>query len=120
MLWSPGRPASAVLAFVHALVGDSQGILGLADLVEHDCAVRVADVESPATLGERLYGGLDRRRARRAGGKHAELVAPEAVRHARVGHCLAQPVTEAREQSVAGQVTEGVVVGLEAVEVEQR
>ena len=115
------RPASAVLAFVHAMVGDTQGVLGLADVAAQDhAAVRVADRECPAVLAERLHRGVERAPARLAGREHTEFVAPEAVGRAGVGDGLQQPATEAREQCVAGQMTEGVVVGLEAVEVKQR
>ena len=71
-----GRLTSAVLALVHALVHDSQRVLGLAvRVVEHNGAVRVADLERVAALGECVHRGLDRRCARHSGGQRAELVA---------------------------------------------
>ncbi len=52
--------------------------------------------------------------------EHAELVATEPVGTAIAGHRGAQLVADALKQSVAGGVTEAIVVGLEAVEVEDR
>ncbi len=51
--------------------------------------------------------------------QHAELVAAEAVGGAALGHDFGQPATEAGQQRVARGVAEGVVVALEAVEVEE-
>ena len=50
----------------------------------------------------------------------AELVAAEPVGRAAAGDAPAQPFAEPVEQRVAGGVAERVVVGLEAVEVEQQ
>ena len=53
------------------------------------------------------------------GGRHAELVAAEPVGAAVAVHRVRQPLAEPHQQPVAGGVAEGVVVLLEAVEVEQ-
>jgi len=55
-----------------------------------------------------------------AANQDAELVAAEAVRPALRGHRLGQGEPEPAQQQVSGRVPEGVVVGLEAVEVEDR
>ena len=118
---APRRGAPGVLVRIHTLIGDQEGLAGTRRLAgDGDGAIGGRDREPVAVLGER--GGrpeLDLR-ARAGVGQHAELVAAEAI-GAPVGlnaalECLAQ----AREQRVAGKVAEGVVVVLEAVEVEEQ
>ena len=58
--------------------------------------------------------------ARLGGDEHAELVAAHPERAADALHRAGQPAAEVLDQHVAGDVAEDVVVGLEAVEVEQR
>ena len=74
---------------------------------------------SPVSLSASAGAGEQRVGLGR-GGEQAELVAAHAVGGAvgaeRVGQVAAEPV----QQRVAGRVAEGVVVGLEAVEVEER
>jgi hypothetical protein len=51
--------------------------------------------------------------------QHAELVAAHPVRDRVAGERAGEPVPEPHEQRVAGRVAEGVVVALEAVEVDE-
>jgi len=75
-----------------------------------------------AALAEGSCGLLDDRRCVVLGGceQDAELVAAEAVSAAGWLDGVAECVAEPGEQQVACGVAEGVVVALEAVEVEQR
>ena len=115
--------APAALVRVHPLVGEAQGLRRVDPLaVEQDHAVRAADAEAPAVLAERGRGARDdlRRIGVAHAGEDAELVAAHAVGGAVAGDRLREAAAEALEQHVAGDVAEGVVVGLEAVEVVER
>ena len=78
-----------------------------------------AAIEKPSPLSRSAGGRLDERLRRRAGEQHAELVAAHPVGRAGVADGVAQPRAEAAEQRVARRVAEGVVVALEAVQVEE-
>jgi hypothetical protein len=85
-------------------------------------AVGRGDREAVAVLAQRVAGGLDRVEdpGRLGAREHAELVAAHPVGGPAGGHRGLQACGEAGQQRVAGGVAEGVVVGLEAVEVEDR
>ena len=88
---------------------------------EHD-AERGAHRELRAGLGQRGGGPRDQliRRHPAQVQVSAELIAAESIRLPHSVHRSLQPASETREQLVAGQVAERVVVVLEAVEVEQQ
>jgi hypothetical protein len=114
--------AAAVLVRVHALVGLAQRLGRFADPLEHHGAVRAADVEALAPLGQRgaRVGDHGVAVAVRHEREDAELVAAHAVGATAALERGRQVATEALEQRIASRVAERVVVGLEAVEVEQR
>jgi hypothetical protein len=133
------RLAQEGLLGIQALIGDAQRLGGVARLLAQQyLAVASADREALAALQQRacqLGGDLlrfaRRLRARRLreGGllrpacepdEGAELVAAESVGASRALGALGEPAPEARQQSVAGWVAEGVVVALEPVEVEEQ
>ena len=115
------RGAPGVLLRVHALIGDQQSLLAAGRLAgDGDGAVGGGDGESVAMLGQR---GGRRELDLRAGagvGEHAELVAPETIGPAMGPDAALECLAQAREQRVAGEVAEGVVVVLEAIEVEEQ
>ena len=84
--------------------------------------MRGADLEALAVLGQRARGAASARDARVAARRRsdAELVAAEAVGVAARADAPRRLRAEPRQQRVAGGVAEGVVVALEAVEVEQQ
>ena len=86
----------------------------------HD-AEGARDLEALAALVQRRGAGRENGVDAVAAGRdqHAELVAAEPVGVADVADSLGQPRREPHQQAVAGGVAEGVVVLLEAVEVEQ-
>ena len=116
-----GRGA-ARLVLVHALVREAQGIRR-GGYLGRDVrkAVGAADLEHVAGLGERGRGDRDGLRALAVlvAGEHAELVAAHPVRGATALHRAAERHSQAVQQRVAGRMAEGVVVLLEAVEVEE-
>jgi len=83
--------------------------------------MRAIDHETFAFLRERRDGTLDQRTrpGGRSRGEQAELVAAEPVRGARRPGDVFETARQPHEQCVAGGMTEGVVVALEAVEVEE-
>ena len=79
LAWRRGGHAAGVLLRVHALVGDPQGLVGVRRLGrERDRAVRAADPEAVAVLGERERGALDERASgpRRAARSSAQNSSP--------------------------------------------
>ena len=75
---------------------------------------------SPCSCRSSLCGGRERLPVRGLDrGEHAELVAADPVDLAAVADAGGELLREPREQGVARRVAEGVVVGLEAVEVEE-
>ena len=117
----PGGGSRAVLQCVHAQVGHPQR-LGRAHSFggEHDGAVGRRDREALSLLLHRAGGAeLGVGFARRSRAPHrAELVTAEPVCRAVTLYCVRQAPSDALEQAVTGKVAEGVVVGLEAIEVE--
>jgi hypothetical protein len=110
------------LVGVHALVGQNErggGILRL--FGNRDAAARSLDREALAALGERLEACGDEKAAVVRGhrSEDAELVPAESERDAAaLDHLLKLPAEAAQEQ-VSLQMAEGVVVRLEAVQVEE-
>ena len=113
---------ASLLARIHALVGELQRI------VDRACLVWKEDGSARRSHGKRLPTFLERVPAadtavwspsRMRGIKHAELVAPEPIGASDRGDRRLELVTEPRQERIAGDVAERVVVGLEAVEVEQ-
>ncbi len=82
--------------------------------------MRAADVEALAGLVQRGARALELRGEIALADEQAELVASHAVRAAVGRDRGAEVAPETSEQRIAGRVPEAVVVGLEAVEVEQR
>ena len=116
------RTRPRVLLRVHALVGDPQRLGRVHRLArEHDRAVGAGDGEALAALGQRACGARDDRVGDLVARveERAELVAAHPERAAAAGQVGREVAAEADEQRVAGGVAEGVVVVLEAVEVEQ-
>ena len=117
------RAAAAVLVGVHALVGDAQRLAGV---VRPRRARAIAPNEqvmakpSPCSVRARGAVGALRDGIRSDAEQHAELVAAHAVGRAGADDVLAELGSEALQQGVAGRVAVGVVVVLEAVEVEER
>ena len=111
------------LVLVHALIREAQGLDRIGRVLGHEHhAMGCGHVEHVSVLAQRVHRRVEDARGVRGiidGGKHAELVAAHAVGD-RGRNGLAQAFAEAREQGVARRVAEGVVIGLEAVEVEQR
>ena len=89
---------------------------------QRDGAVRAADPEALALLGERSAGAVEESPASAPRGSKSTQNSSPPMRktRARLPMYGAQVAAEAGEQGVAGGVAEGVVVVLEAVEVEQR
>ncbi len=117
-----GGGAAGVLLGVHALVGDAQGVVGAVGFGrERDRAVGAADPEAVALLGERERGAVEERDGILGPDleEHAELVAAHAEDLPAGADVFAQVGAEAGEEDVARRMAEGVVVVLEAVEVEQ-
>ena len=115
--------AARVLVRVHALVGQLQRRLRARGLGgDLDDPVGGADVEALAVLAERLDRARDDRveAAELAVEQETELVPAEAVGGAAALDRAGQRAAEPREQRVAGAVAERVVVGLEAVEIEEQ
>ena len=120
-LWRAGRVRAALLLGVHAAVGELQRGLGVRRVAgQLDDADRRVDPEALALLAQRLAGAHERGGGALGGHEHAELVAAHPERAADALHRAGQPAAEVLDQHVAGDVAEDVVVGLEAVEVEQR
>ena len=120
---APRRYAAAVLLQVHALVGDVERVLGAGGLRrQHHRAVGAGDREAVPVLAERLGGFREQLVdvAVLGRGEDAELVAAHPVRVATALDGLAERAAQADEEGVAGGVAEDVVVGLEAVEIEDR
>ena len=116
-----GRRAAGVLVRVHALVGDEEGLAGDGRLLrDGDGAVGRGDREAVSALDER--GGRQQLDliAAIGVGQDAELVAAEAIRTPVALDTAVERLPEAREERVAGEMAEGVVVALEAVEVEEQ
>ena len=113
-------PALA-LAGVHAPVGKLQGVRGRRGLLGQQTCRTSVDLEALAALGERGRAGREQRVDARPGpaDQRAELVAAQPVGAARPGDGVGEPRGQPHEQLVAGGVAEGVVVLLEAVEVEE-
>ena len=88
---------------------------------EHDRAVGAGDGEALAALGQRAGGAGDDRVGDLVARveERAELVAAHPERAAAAGQVGREVAAEADEQRVARGVAEGVVVVLEAVEVEE-
>ncbi len=108
---------------VHALVGELQRVGDLGSLARHLCRPeRAGDLEALAVLAQGLAGGDgDLVGALEASlREHRELVAAEPVGLGAALHRLGELAAEADQQRVAGRMAERVVVGLEAVEVEDR
>ena len=120
-----GRHAPAVLLGVEAAVRHAQRLVGVIGVArQRGGAGGRPDREAFALLGQRRAGALDQRLGRLAGrprGEHAELVAADAERRAVGGRRGRQEAgAEPGQQRVAGRVPVGVVVVLEAVEVEHQ
>ena len=115
--------AARVLVRVHALVGELQRGLRARGLGgDLDDPVGGGDVEALAVLGERVDRAPDDRveAPEPAVEQQAELVAAEPVGGAAALDRAGQRAAEPREQRVARRMPERVVVGLEAVEVEEQ
>ena len=110
------------LLAVHALVGQAQGLRGRACLARqlHD-AGGSGDGEGAAVFGERFarLGKAPVRILHEVRQQHAELVSAQPVAGPVPSHGSCEALAEAREQRIAGDMAEGVVVLLEAVEVEE-
>ena len=122
LLWRVADVRPGVLLRVHALVGDAQRLGRVHRLArEHDRAVGAGDGEALAALGQRGGGAGDDRVGDLVARveERAELVAAHPERAAAAGQVGREVAAEADEQRVARGVAEGVVVVLEAVEVEQ-
>ena len=105
----------------HPIVRDAERLGQISGLLGHEHrAVGAPHGEALPHLRERGGGALDE--AAWAGGdglgEDADLVAAEPVGAAVAGDCVGEPARDTTEQRVAGGVAERVVVGLEAVEVE--
>ena len=112
---------AALLLGVHAAVGELERGLGVRGVAgELDDADRGVDPEALALLAQRLAGAHERGGGAVGRDEHAELVAAHPERAADALHRAGQAAAEVLDQHVAGDVPEDVVVGLEAVEVEQR
>ena len=115
--------APAALVLVQALVGEGERGAGVLGLVGQDGDTAGGrDREALAVLAQRDDRGVGELIGRVVvdAGQDAELVAAEAVGAAAVPHRRDEAVAEAGEQRVAGGVAVGVVVALEAVEVEEQ
>jgi hypothetical protein len=117
------RRRLAVLARVHALVGDAQRrgrVLGL--VREQHGPVGGGHGEALPRLGQGAGRAVEDRLDLVLAGRDegAELVAAEAVGLAVLGDGELELRPEAGQEGVAGEVAEGVVVVLEAVEVEEQ
>ena len=103
---------------IQPLVGDAQGCRNGRRIVgDHGGAIGARDHEAFAALTQRVGNPVQLRLRRRQ--EHAELVATHPVRdphRSRGGRKLCR---EAGEQGIAGGMSEGVVVRLEAVQVEE-
>ena len=107
---------------VEALVGRLERLACVGRLVrQENGAERADDLEAFASFGERLAGAVDQRLRLAFTDRRdeAELVSPEPVDGPAVARDAGQLCAEPDEQRVAGRVPEGVVVVLEAVEVEE-
>ena len=115
-----GRLPPALLVGVHALVRPLQSFGGGRGFGRHEhAAVCSGDREAGAVVCQRASGALDdglRVRILRA--QDAELVAAHPVGRATAGDEAAELLAEASEQGISGGMAEGIVVVLEAVEVE--
>ena len=117
-----GGGAATVLLRVHAPVRNLERLRCFVRLLGgQDGAERARDLEALASFGQggARGGGQDVDPGGARPAEHAELVAAEPVRRAIGGGRLAKPAAQAGEQRVAGGVAVGVVVLLEAVEVEE-
>ena len=116
-----GRRPPAVLLGVHPLVDDPKRRRRVARLARQERET-VGRADVCVLVGKRL----ERRRQRplelrrRAVEQDAELVAAEAVGGAGAGEGRREPGAELREERIAGGMPVGVVIGLEAIEVEHR
>ena len=118
----PRRAAVAILSFVHPPVGKRECLTrGLRLVRDQREAVRTAHGAGVVRLAERglELGQQHVELTRITGDERTELVATEAVRGSTILHGLLEPARELREQPVALEVAERVVVVLEAVQVEQ-
>jgi hypothetical protein len=119
---SPGGGAMPVLVQVHAAVGDAERLRDPVGLLrqEHG-SVRAGDHEALAFVAERGGRRVDQgaRPDARCRADHAELVTAHPIRARAPRDCVTEVRGETDEQRVARGVAERVVVGLEAVEVEQ-
>ena len=115
------RVRAALLLGVHAAVGELQGGLGVGGVAgQLDDADGGVDAEALALLAQRLGRAHERGGGALGGHEHAELVAAHPERAADALDGAGEAAAEVLDQHVAGDVAEDVVVGLEAVEVEQR
>ena len=109
-----------------ALVGVEQLVCDMERLLQRDPgddaggADRAADPEPVAALAERGLGGLDHSDVGARSGGDDEFVAPDSVDGAEVADHRCEPVSEPGEKGIACRMAEAVVVGLEAVQIEDR
>ena len=125
----PARPCSAAWPTIvrHSFVRTCAGRRSVAPrwrsglAWEHDRAERTGDAEALAVLGERAGGATDDRLGDLVAGREqrAELVAAHPVGAAAALQVVLKGGAQPHEQRVAGGVAEGVVVLLEAIEVEE-
>ena len=120
---APGGDAPVALAGVHAPVGELQRLGRVGDLHRRlaptPCEV-VTSKPSPCSASAATQASASTLQPGRPRvDDDAELVAAEPVGAAVAVHGVREPLAEPHQQAVAGGVAEGVVVLLEAVEVEQ-
>ena len=114
----PAPPRLRALVGVEALIGDVQGLLEREPAQDARRAARAADREAGALFAQCGLRGGQERLAVVGGRRDDELVAADAVGISAAATAAASLRAEASEQGVAGGMSEGVVVGLEAVEIE--
>ena len=117
---SVAATAAGSFVRVEALIRQLHRILERGSGLHAGGAARASDREARALLVERKLGSREHAVAVGRVRRDDELVPAHAIRAAAAGHCDGELATERGQQGIAGGMPEGVVVGLEPVEIEDR